>query len=119
MAEQERIGKTLERLGMRMGVFVGARHRLERADADDSATARSAIRFSRRLRESVDVAKRVEREVDDGRAGPRRPAARHRLPDGQRGRDAASAASAILEPHGLVMVLEPLNTLREPSRACS
>ena len=44
---------------MRMGVFVGAQHQLEGADAHQPDDARSARRFSRRSSESVDIAKRV------------------------------------------------------------
>ena len=55
-----------------------AHDQLERADAHAPAMPAQRDAFLKEVRESVDVAKRVEREVDDGRARPRRPPARHR-----------------------------------------
>ena len=109
-AEQERIGTALSRLGMRMGVFVA--HTIDWKEPTlvlADATRRDA--FLREVRESVDVAKRVSATwmtVVPGHV------------DGRLHIDFQTAtvvdtlrrACDILEPHGLVMVLEPLNTLR-------
>ena len=111
-AEQERIGREMARLGMRMGVFVA--HTIfwrEPSLANGSADARD--RFLREIRESVDVARRVNATWMTVVAG-------HvdlRLDlDYQTAHvvETLRRASAILEPHGLVMVLEPLNPRDHP-----
>jgi hydroxypyruvate isomerase len=108
--EQERIGRTLDRLGMRMGVFVA--HTINWTEPTltlGDAAKRDA--FLREIRESVEIAKRVHAKwmtVVPGHI------------DGKLHMDYQSTnvvetlkrAAGILEPHGLVTVLEPLNTLR-------
>lgn len=108
--EQERIGRTLDRLGMRMGVFVA--HTVNWTEPTltlGDAAKRDA--FIKEIRESVEIAKRVHATwmtVVPGHI------------DGKLHMDYQSAnvvealkrAAGILEPHGLVTVLEPLNTLR-------
>lgn len=108
--EQERIGRTLDRLGMRMGVFVAhAINWTEPTLTLGDAAKRDA--FLKDIRESVEAARRVHAKwmtVVPGHI------------DGKLHLDYQSAnvvdtlkrAAGILEPHGLVMVLEPLNTLR-------
>jgi hydroxypyruvate isomerase len=107
---QEQIGRTLARLNMRMGVFVG--HTINWTEPtlttgnDDVRTA-----FLNEIRESVDVARRVNATwmtVVPGHVDSRPHI------DFQTAHvvETLKRAAAILEPHGLSMVLEPLNTLR-------
>lgn len=111
VAVQERIGSTLERLGMRMGVFVA--HTIswrEPTITTASDDARSA--FLAEIRASVDIARRVNATwmtVVPGHVDRRLPL------DYQNANviETLKRAASILEPHGLVMVLEPLNTLRD------
>ncbi len=104
---QQRIGETLARLGMTMGVFV--------IDGGDNwktslTTGQQEFRdnFLKTCRAAVDVAKRVNARwatVVPGYFD-------RRLPIGlQTGHviDTLRAAAAILEPHNLTMVLEPLS----------
>jgi hydroxypyruvate isomerase len=111
VADQERIGRALERLGMRMGVFVAHTIGWNEANlAGGDGAKREA--FLREVRESVDVAKRVNARwmtVVPGHVDPR-------LEMGYQTAhviETLKRAAAILEPHGLVIVLEPLNTLRD------
>ncbi len=108
--EQERIGKTLARLNMRMGVFVA--HTIN-WDEPTLTTGDPAIRdtFLKEIRESVDVAKRVNARwmtVVPGHVDSRP----HLDYQAAHVVDTLRRACAILGPHGLIMVLEPLNTLR-------
>ncbi|QDS97651.1 hydroxypyruvate isomerase family protein [Adhaeretor mobilis] len=103
---QERIAKTMEQLGMTMGVFV--------AHADFSVVSFAGTDKAQRdrvlqdVKDSVEVAKRVNAKwmtvvpdkVND-RLEPGYQAA-HCI-------DLLRQCCEILEPHGLVMVLEPLN----------
>ena len=109
-AEQELIGKTLQRLDMRMGVFVA--HTINWTEPtlvtrDQAKTDQ----FLKEVQESVDIAKRVGAKwmtVVPGHVD-RRPHINYQTANVI---EILKRASAILEPHGLVMVLEPLNTLR-------
>ena len=110
VAEQELIGRTLARLHMTMGVFVG--HAINWTEPT-LTTADPAKRdpFLKQIAESVDVAKRVGAKwmtVVPGHVD-RRPHINYQTANVI---EILKRASAILEPHGLVMVLEPLNTLR-------
>lgn len=111
IADQERIARAMQRLGMEMGVFVA--HRIawnEPNLASGDAAKRDA--FVQEVRESVEVAKRVnarwmtvvpghvDRRLDMGFQTA------HVI-------EALKRAAAVLEPHGLIMVLEPLNVLRD------
>jgi hydroxypyruvate isomerase len=103
---QERIGATLARLGMTMGVFV--------IDGGDNwkpslTTGEAAYRetFLRACRDAVEVTKRVNARWATVVPG----FFDRRVPLGiQNGRviDTLRAGAKILEPHGLTMVLEPL-----------
>ena len=111
IAEQELIGKTLERLKMRMGVFVA--HTIS-WNEPHLATGDAAIRdkFVQEVRESIDVAKRVNAKwitVVPGHVD-RRLEMNYQTANVI---EALKRASAVLEPHGLVIVIEPLNTLRD------
>ncbi len=108
---QQRIGETLAKNGMTMGVFV--------IDAGDNwktsyATGKAEFRerFVRRCREAIEVAKRVDAKwmtIVPGFYAPD-------LPIGmQTGHviDAIRAGAEVMEPHGLVMVMEPLSDTPE------
>ena len=109
---QEAIASEMSRLGMRMGVFVAhtifwQEPSLTSGDADKREL------FLKEIRESVEVAKRVNATwmtVVPGHVDLR-------LDMGYQTVNVVEAlkqASAILEPHGLVMVLEPLNFYNHP-----
>jgi hydroxypyruvate isomerase len=111
VADQERIGNTMAKLGMRMGVFVA--HTIDWNEPGLPSGRQEKIdRFLKEVQESVDVAKRVNAKwmtVVPGRVDERRDR------DFQTSTviDTLRKAAAILEPHGLVMVLEMLNTRRD------
>jgi hydroxypyruvate isomerase len=107
--DQERIASAMGRLGMRMGVFVAHSIRWNEADLASGDTGKRDA-FLREIRESVDVAKRVKATwmtVVPGHVDMRL------APEYQTANviETLKRAAAILEPHRLVMVLEPLNTL--------
>ena len=106
---QEKLGSTLSELNMDMGVFVG-NWTVRRGDglAKGDPEVRSA--FLQEITSSIEVAKRVNATWMTIVLGNRH----HRLePDYQTANivETLKQASAILEPHGLVMVIEPLNHL--------
>jgi hydroxypyruvate isomerase len=111
-AEQERIAREMARLDMRMGVFVA--HTIfwnePSLTSDDEEAHR---RFLNEIRESVDVARRVNATwmtVVPGHMDLR-------LSMGYQTANVVESlrrAAEILEPHGLVMVLEPLNFRNHP-----
>jgi hydroxypyruvate isomerase len=109
VAVQETIGRTLDRLGMRMGVFVA--HALDwkqpTLTTGDEAKREA---FLQDIRTSVEVAKRVNAKwmtVVPGHVDSRP----HIDYQAANVVETLKRACGILEPHGLVMVLEPLNTL--------
>jgi hydroxypyruvate isomerase len=108
---QERIGRELERLGMQMGVFVA--HRLDWQNptiASPNEEHREA--FLQDIRSSVDVAKRVGATWMTTVPGVRD----HRLDLEYQTAivtETLKRAAEILEPHGLVMTIETLNTRRD------
>lgn len=110
VAEQELIGKTLERLKMRMGVFVA--HTINwTAPTLTSPDPQHHDTFLKEIAESVAIAKRVNAKwmtVVPGHVDSRP----HFDYQSARVIDTLKRAAALLEPHNLVMVLEPLNTLR-------
>ena len=104
---QEKIAKTMQDLGIEMGVFVAhsigwSKPNLTTGKAEDRE------KFLAEIRESVEVAKRVNAKWMTVVPG---------LVDWRQEMDFQTAnvveclrqASAIMEPHGQVMVLEPLN----------
>jgi hydroxypyruvate isomerase len=112
VADQERIAAAMDRLGIRMGVFVA--HTIFWREPN-LASGRDDWReqFLTEIRESVEVAKRVNATwmtVVPGHVDLR----------SDMGYQTANVveslrrASDILEPHGLVMVLEPLNPRDHP-----
>jgi len=110
VAEQELIGRTLQRLNMRMGVFVAHRINWTEPTLVTTDQARRDA-FLKDIQESVDIAKRVNATwmtVVPGHVD-RRPHINYQTANVI---EILKRASDMLEPHGLVMVLEPLNTLR-------
>lgn len=111
VADQERVARAMERLGMRMGVFVA--HDIawnEASLAGGDAAKRDA--FVQQVRDSVDVARRVRATwmtVVPGHVD-RRLEMSYQTANVV---EALKRAAAVLEPHGLVMVIEPLNPLRD------
>lgn len=107
VAEQERIAAALAEHGMRMGVFVG--HEISWSDPGITSND-EALRekFLSGIRGSVEVAKRVDATwmtvVPDHVAPRLRPY--YQMANVV---ETLKRASAILEPHGLIMVLESLN----------
>lgn len=112
VADQERIARAMDRLGMRMGVFVAHTiHWREPNLASGREDARQE--FLEEIRESVEVARRVNATwmtVVPGHVDLRQ------HPDFQTAHvvESLKRAAEILEPHGLVMVLEPLNRRNHP-----
>ena len=112
VAEQERIAQAMRRLDMRMGVFVA--HTIHWREPNlASGDAAKREEFLAEIRSSVEVAKRVDATwmtVVPGHVDLRQ------HPDYQTAHvvETLRQASAILEPHGLVMVLEPLNPRDHP-----
>jgi hydroxypyruvate isomerase len=107
---QEKIGATLARLNMRMGVFVA--HTIDWNEPTLTVPDQDKRQaFLAQIRASVDVAKRVGAKwmtVVPGHVD------RRLHLDFQTANvvETLKRAAGILEPHGLTMVLEPLNTLR-------
>lgn len=112
VAEQERIATEMGRLGMRMGVFVA--HTIHWTEPS-LTTGRDDARteFLDEIRDSVEVAQRVNATwmtVVPGFVDLRQQMAYQTAHVVESLRRAAD----ILEPHGLVMVLEPLNFRDHP-----
>jgi hydroxypyruvate isomerase len=110
--EQERIASEMARLGMGMGVFVA--HTIYWTEPNLAGGKDDARQeFLSEIRASVEVAKRVNATwmtVVPGHVDLR-------LDMGYQTANVVESlrrASAILEPHGLVMVLEPLNPRNYP-----
>lgn len=111
--EQSRLAAAMERLGMTMGVFVlnmgtAWGPHFSRNNADDRA------KFLDEARAAVDVAKRTNAKWTTVVLGTREP----RIPLAYQTAYAVESlrrACDILEPHGIVMVLEPLNPRDHPN----
>lgn len=113
VAEQERIAAAMARLGMRMGVFVlnpsTAFGKVTFAGGDAAFTAS----FLDDVRASIEVAKRVNARWMTVVMGD----LAHRLEFEYQTANAVEVlrrGAELLEPHGLVMVLEPLNRRDHP-----
>jgi hydroxypyruvate isomerase len=112
VSEQESIAAALRRNDMKMGVFVAADISWEEPGIT-TGDQESRSKFLSDIRESVEVAKRVNANwmtVVPDHVDPRI------QPHFQMANvvETLKQASAILEPHGLVMVLEPLNFRDHP-----
>ena len=109
--EQEAIGKELDRLGMKMGVFVCYTAREPSLVTGKQEFVDDLVK---QLEESVDVAKRSNATWMTLVPGH----TEHRLdPDFQTANliEALKRGAEIFEPHGLVMVMEPLNHMNHPN----
>jgi hydroxypyruvate isomerase len=110
-AEQTRIADALREHGLRMGVFVA--HTIGWSEPTlTSGEPGPKQQFLDEIRASVEVAQRVGATWMTVVPGVRHP----RLAEGYQTANLVETlreAAAILEPHDLVMVLEPLNTLRD------
>jgi hydroxypyruvate isomerase len=109
---QEKIASKMANLNMEMGVFVA--NTVHWTEPDLVSGDKDKLKnFLKEIRESVEVAKRVNATwmtVVPGHVDLRKD-------EGYQTRnviDALRRASEILEPHGLVMVLEPLNFRDHP-----
>jgi len=111
VSEQTAMARALQQRGMTMGVFVASMPRWSDfrpvLGADDDSDRQA---FLADIRASVDVAKRLNAQwmtVVPGFLDRKLPV------EIQTGRivDTMRRAAEIVEPHGLVMVMEPLNTL--------
>ena len=111
VAEQEAMARALQQRGMTMGVFVASMPRWgdfrPQLGGEDDADREA---FLADIRASIDVAKRLEARwmtVVPGFLDRKLPL------EIQTGRvvETMRRAAEIVEPHGLVMVMEPLNTL--------
>ena len=111
VAEQERVARAMGRLGMQMGVIVA--HTIDwREPTLASGDTAVRDRFLAEVRESAEVAKRVNGKwmvVVPGVADRRLDAELQMVHVVETLRRAA----AILEPQGLGLLLEPLNTRRD------
>jgi hydroxypyruvate isomerase len=112
VAMQEKISSKMANLGMEMGVFVA--HTVYWNEPNLTSGNKEKLKeFLREIKESAEVAKRVNATWMTVVAG-------HvdlKLDPGYQTRNVVEAlrrASEILEPHGLVMVLEPLNFYNHP-----
>jgi hydroxypyruvate isomerase len=107
--EQEKIAAEMQRLGMTMGIFVMNKDTGFRKEGS-IATGDPAQRdhFLEEVKSSIEVAKRVNAKWMTALVGNQDA----KLPRGYQFAhvtDALRRASDMLEPHGLVMVFEPLN----------
>ena len=112
VALQDKISKTLEERGMKMGVFVA--HKIY-WDKPNLASGDDDLRneFLNYIKKSVEVAKRVNAKwmtVVPGHLDLRKDMSYQT----SNVIETLKRASDILEPHGLVMVLEPLNFRDHP-----
>lgn len=112
VALQEEMSQTMSNRGLQMGVFVAHTISWRKADL---ASGNKVLRdkFLNEISESVEVAKRVNAKwmtVVPGHVDPTQQMeyqTAHVV-------ETLKQASKILEPHGLVMVLEPLNFVNHP-----
>ncbi len=110
---QERVARAMERLGMRMGVFVANFGTAFAEQSFSSGKADARDNFLADLEKAVEVAKRVNAKwmtivlgTEDPRLAPGFQDA-HAI-------DMLRRGAEIFEPHGLVMVMEPLNFRDHP-----
>jgi len=112
VALQEKMAATMEKRGLRMGVFVAHQIYWQKPNlASGDATLRAE--FLEYIKKAIPVAKRVNAKwmtVVPGHVDLRQNMAYQTAPVVE----SLKQASALLEPHGLVMVLEPLNFRNHP-----
>jgi len=109
---QEKIASKMDNLGMQMGVFVA--HKIYWQEPNLASGDKDLLKeFLTHVKESVEVAKRVNATwmtVVPGHVDLRKDKGYQT----QNVVDALRRASEILEPHNLIMVLEPLNFRDHP-----
>lgn len=110
--DQEKIAKTMSKLGMKMGVFVA--HTIYWKEPNlASGNQEKREEFLKEIKESVEVAKRVNAKwmtVVPGHVDLRKDIGFQTA----NVVESLRQASDILDPHGLTMVLEPLNFKDHP-----
>jgi len=107
---QEKIGKTMDKLGMEMGVFVahGSIGRLTFAKKEQAVWEQ----ILKEMKDSIEVAERVNAKWMTVVPGNVDESGRDRLAMGYQTANVIELlrrCAEVFEPHGLVMVLEPLN----------
>lgn len=113
LEEQERIARAMERLNIRMGVFVANFGTAFQEHTFTSGKEDARASFLADLKAAVEVAKRVNARWMTIVLGTDDPS----LPPGFKHAHAAEMlkrGAEICEPHGLVMVMEPLNQRDHP-----
>ncbi len=108
VAEQERIAQAMRRLGMKMGVFVANFGTAFGKKSFASNSPEMAENFLQDLRQAVEVAKRVDATWMTIVLGDHDPG----MPEDHQHANAIAMlrrGAEIFAPHGLVMVMEPLN----------
>lgn len=111
--DQNKIAAKMEQLGMRMGVFVANFGTAFQPQTFTCGKQDALENFLNDLRNSVEVAKRVNAKWMTIVLGTRD----SRLPIGYQHANAIEMlrrGAEIFEPHGLTMVMEPLNPINHP-----
>jgi hydroxypyruvate isomerase len=106
--EQERIAKAMERLGLEMGVFVCNFGTAFGKPSFSSGKQEFVDNFKADLEKSLEVAKRVRATWMTAVLGDRQRGLRQGFQDAH-AIEMLRRGAELLEPHGLVMVMEPLN----------
>ena len=106
--EQQRLAKAMERLGLQMGVFVCNFGTAFGKRSFTSGKQEFEDNFKAELLQSVEVAKRTRATWMTVVLGDREPGLRQGYQDAH-AIEMLRRGAEILEPHGLVMVMEPLN----------
>jgi len=106
--DQERIAKAMDRLGLRMGVFVCNFGTAFGKRSFVSAKKEFEDNFKQDLEKAVETAKRVNAKWMTVVLGDRHPGLRQGFQDA-RAIEMLRRGAEIFEPHDLVMVMEPLN----------
>jgi hydroxypyruvate isomerase len=113
IADQERVATALQRLGMQMGVFVANFGTAFGKESFSTGDAKHVESFVKDLEKSVEVAKRVGAKWMTIVLGDQNPRARQGTQDAT-AIEMLKRGAEVFEPHGLVMVMEPLNFLNHP-----
>jgi hydroxypyruvate isomerase len=110
-AEQDAIAKEMQRLGMTMGIFIlNAQTGFKPGGSLTTGKPEERDAFLAEVKSSIEVAKRVNAKWLTSLVGNADP----KLPFGYQMAnvtDCLRRASELLEPHGIVMVFEPLNVI--------
>jgi hydroxypyruvate isomerase len=111
VAEQEAIAREMQRLGMTMGIFIlNAQTGFKAGGSLTTGKPEERDAFLAEVKSSIEVAKRVNAKWLTSLVGNADP----KLPFGYQMAnviDCLRRASELLEPHGIVMVFEPLNII--------